>query len=197
MRFGESAVPEEQRTDTPQTYRAFNSLMVFDDAGGLASVYDKTHLVPFGEYLPLQPLLESIGLEQLTRLRGGFTEGPAGQPLDHGRRTASRRRAHLLRSDFPGLIVGQKPQLLINVTNDGWFGNTTGPRATLPSGANAGCEFGVPLVRAANNGISALVDPYGRVVAKLNLNERGVMDVQVPAVHPRHCMHFMAIGFLH
>jgi apolipoprotein N-acyltransferase len=178
------AIPEEQRTDTPQTYRAFNSLMVFDDAGGLASIYDKTHLVPFGEYLPLQPLLESIGLEQLTRLRGGFTEGPAGQPLITAGALPPGGGLICYEAIFPGLIVGQKPQLLINVTNDGWFGNTTGPRQHFHQARTRAVEFGVPLVRAANNGISALVDPYGRVVAKLNLNERGVMDVQVPAVAP-------------
>ncbi len=69
--------------------RAFNSLMVFDDAGGLASVYDKTHLVPFGEYLPLQPLLESIGLEQLTRMRGRVHGGSSRPAAHHGRGIAS------------------------------------------------------------------------------------------------------------
>jgi apolipoprotein N-acyltransferase len=177
-------IPEEQRTDAQRAYRAFNSLMVFDDAGGLASIYDKTHLVPFGEYLPLQPLLESIGLEQLTRLRGGFTEGPSGQPLIAAGALPAGGGLICYEAIFPGLIVGQKPQLLINVTNDGWFGNTTGPRQHFHQARTRAVEFGVPLIRAANNGISALVDPYGRVVAKLNLNERGVIDAQVPAVAP-------------
>ena len=177
-------IPEEQRTDAQRAYRAFNSLMVFDDAGALASVYDKTHLVPFGEYLPLQPLLESIGLEQLTRLRGGFTEGPAGQPLITAGALPAGGGLICYEAIFPGLIIGQKPQLLINVTNDGWFGNTTGPRQHFHQARTRAVELGVPLIRAANNGISALVDPYGRVVAKLNLNGRGVIDVQVPAVAP-------------
>jgi apolipoprotein N-acyltransferase len=177
-------IPEGQRADAPQSYRAYNSLMVFDDAGGLASNYDKTHLVPFGEYLPLQPLLESIGLEQLTRLRGGFTEGPAGQPLITAGALPPGGGLICYEAIFPGLIVGQRPQLLINVTNDGWFGNTTGPRQHFHQARARAVEFGVPLIRAANNGISALVDPYGRVVAKLNLNERGVIDARVPAVAP-------------
>ena len=67
---------------------------------------------------------------------------------------------------------------LINVTNDGWFGNTTGPRQHFHQARVRAVESGVPLMRAANNGISALVDPNGRVVAKLKLNERGVIDVQ-------------------
>jgi apolipoprotein N-acyltransferase len=177
-------IPEGQRSDARAAYRAFNSLMVFDDAGGLASVYDKTHLVPFGEYLPLQPLLESIGLEQLTRMRGGFTEGPAGQPLVTAGTLPPGGGLICYEAIFPGLIVGQRPQLLINVTNDGWFGNTTGPRQHFHQARARAVELGVPLVRAANNGISALVDPYGRVVAKLNLNERGVVDVSVPVVAP-------------
>jgi apolipoprotein N-acyltransferase len=172
-------IPERQQPDAAP-YRAFNSLMVFDDAGKLASVYDKTHLVPFGEYLPLQPLLESIGLEQLTRMRGGFTQGPAGQPLITAGALPPVGGLICYEAIFPGLIVGQKPQLLVNVTNDGWFGNTTGPQQHFHQARVRAVELGIPLVRAANNGISALVDPYGRVVAKLNLNARGAIDVRVP-----------------
>ncbi len=70
-----------RETDAQGGVRAFNSLMVFNANGEVETVYDKTHLVPFGEYLPMQPLLEAIGLRQLTRMRGGFTEGPEPRPL--------------------------------------------------------------------------------------------------------------------
>jgi apolipoprotein N-acyltransferase len=166
--------------DASKPYRAFNSLMVFDHEGNLTSVYDKTHLVPFGEYLPLQPVLEAIGLEQLTRMRGGFTEGPLGQPPITAGLLPATSGLICYEAIFPGLIVGQMPRLLVNVTNDGWFGNTTGPRQHFHQARVRAVELGVPLVRAANNGISAMVDPYGRVVAKLNLNERGAIDVGVP-----------------
>lgn len=174
----------ERTADPQQTaalpYRAFNSLMVFDHEGGLVSIYDKTHLVPFGEYLPFQPWFEAIGLEQLTRQRGGFTVGPQGQPPITAGALPSAGGLICYEAIFPGLIVGQRPQLLINVTNDGWFGNTTGPQQHFHQARVRAVESGVPLVRAANNGISALVDPHGRVVAKLNLNDIGVIDARVP-----------------
>ena len=74
----------------------------------------------------------------------------------------------------------ERPGLLINVTNDGWFGNTTGPRQHLHQARVRAVEEGLPLVRAANNGISAVVDGYGRVLATLDLNARGVIDASSP-----------------
>ena len=171
-------IPAAEQTGLP--FRAFNSLMVFDGDGGLVSVYDKTHLVPFGEYLPLQPWLEAIGLQQLTRMRGGFTEGPQGQPAITAGALPPAGGLICYEAIFPGLVLGQRAQLLINVTNDGWFGNTTGPQQHFHQARVRAVESGLPLVRAANNGISALVDPEGRVVGKLNLNDRAVLDVLVP-----------------
>jgi apolipoprotein N-acyltransferase len=174
-------IPAAQQVNVGASpFRAFNSLMVFDTEGGLVSVYDKTHLVPFGEYLPLQPWLEAIGLEQLTRMRGGFTEGPQGQPAITAGALPPAGGLICYEAIFPGLVLGQRAQLLINVTNDGWFGNTIGPQQHFHQARVRAVESGLPLVRAANNGISALVDPKGRVVGKLNLNARGTLDVLVP-----------------
>jgi apolipoprotein N-acyltransferase len=166
--------------------RAYNSLMAFGPGGGLAALYDKIHLVPFGEYLPFQETLETLGLEQLTRIRGGFSEGLSPRPvLTLG---ALPPIAGLICYEviFPGAIVegGERPGLLVNVTNDGWFGNTTGPRQHFHQARVRAVEEGLPLVRAANNGISAIVDPNGRIYKHLGVNERGVIDTGVPAARP-------------
>jgi apolipoprotein N-acyltransferase len=87
---------------------------------------------------------------------------------------------------FPGAVVsaGERPGLLINVTNDGWFGNTTGPRQHFHQARVRAVEEGLPLIRAANNGISGVVDPLGRVLVRIDLDERGVIDSGVPMIGP-------------
>ncbi len=161
----------------------YNSLMVFADKGGLESLYDKIHLVPFGEYLPFQAALESVGLEQLTRWRGGFSVGPNPRPLLSipGLRPVAGLICY--EAIFPAEIVQgtTRPGLLLNVTNDGWFGDTTGPWQHFHQARVRAVEEGVPLVRSANNGISAVIDGRGRVLALLTLNARGVIDSGVPA----------------
>jgi apolipoprotein N-acyltransferase len=161
--------------------RAYNSIYVIGDDGSFLSVYDKLHLVPFGEYLPLRGVLEKIGLEQLTRVRGGFIAG-------------SRRRALAVpgapnmlplvcyEAIFPeGLVPeGERPGWLVNLTNDGWFGVSTGPHQHLQQARLRAVEQGLPLVRAANTGISAVIDPVGRITAELGLGAEGVLDARLP-----------------
>jgi apolipoprotein N-acyltransferase len=168
---------------SPRARRIFNSMLVFGEAGSLLARYDKTHLVPFGEYLPLQALLEAIGLQQLTRLRGGFDIGPTPRPLLHVPRLPAAAPLICYEAIFPGTVVQgtERPGLLVNVTNDGWFGDTTGPRQHLHQTRVRAVEEGLPLVRAANNGISAAVDGYGRILARLDLDARGTIDVALPA----------------
>jgi apolipoprotein N-acyltransferase len=156
--------------------------MVFGDQGNLEQVYDKIHLVPFGEYLPMQSLLESIGLEQLTRWRGGFSIGTVPRPLLAIPGLPSVAGLICYEAIFPGAVVqgGERPGLLINVTNDGWFGDTTGPRQHFHQTRVRAVEEGLPIIRAANNGVSAVIDGQGRVVAMLMLNARGVVDSGIP-----------------
>ena len=175
------AEPEPPGSSRPR--RIFNSILVFGEGGSLAGRYDKTHLVPFGEYLPLQSLLEAIGLQQLTRMRGGFDVGVVPRPLLHVPRLPPAAPLICYEAIFPGTVVPgtERAGLLLNVTNDGWFGDTTGPRQHLHQARVRAVEEGIPLVRAANNGISAAVDGYGRVLARLDLNARGTIDVALPA----------------
>jgi apolipoprotein N-acyltransferase len=161
----------------------FNSLMVFDAQGGLAGVYDKIHLVPFGEYLPFQATLEWIGLEQLTRWRGGFRTGANPRPLLAIGGLPPVAGLICYEAIFPAAIVqgATRPGLLVNVTNDGWFGDTTGPWQHFQQSRVRAVEEGLPLVRSANNGVSAVVDAKGRIDSMLTLNARGVIDSGIPA----------------
>jgi apolipoprotein N-acyltransferase len=179
------ALRREQRASgepAGRPVRAYNSLMVFDDTGKLASMYDKTHLVPFGEYLPWQNTLESIGLEQLTRQRGGFSVGPSPRPVLDVPGLPTVGGLICYEAIFPGVGAQseRRPSLLVNVTNDGWFGNTTGPRQHFHQTRVRAVEEGLPLARAANNGISALIDSSGRIGVMLDLNERGSRDSSLP-----------------
>jgi len=163
------------------TTRAYNSVYMIDHDGTILSVYDKVHLVPFGEYLPFQAALEKLGLMQLTKVQGGFLAGDR-------HRTYSIPRAPLMlplicyEIIFPGDAVpaGDRPGWLLNVTNDGWFGISTGPYQHLQQARVRAIEEGLPLVRAANTGISAIVDPLGRIVKSLPLGAEGVIDGPLP-----------------
>jgi len=174
-------------SETGGARRGYNSLMVFKDDGRLRSVYDKIHLVPFGEYLPFQTVLESIGLEKLTRWRGGFSIGTTPRPLLSILGLPPVAGLICYEAIFPGAVIqgDQRPGLLINVTNDGWFGNTTGPQQHFHQARVRAVEEGLPLIRAANNGISGVVDGRGRMVTILALNERNVIDSGIPsAIEP-------------
>jgi apolipoprotein N-acyltransferase len=164
--------------------RAYNSIYVIDHAGSILSVYDKVHLVPFGEYLPFQEFLEQLGLRQITKQRGGFIAGD--------------RRRILNLPGAPGFLPlvcyeiifpeavppGERPGWLVNLTNDGWFGASSGPYQHFQQARLRAIEQGLPLVRAANTGISAVVDPLGRVIEALPLGTEGVLDARLPTPAP-------------
>jgi apolipoprotein N-acyltransferase len=154
---------------------------VIDHTGSILSVYDKVHLVPFGEYLPFQDLLERLGLMQLTKIRGGFIPG------DRRRALSIPRAPKVLplicyEAIFPGEAVpsGERPGWLLNLTNDGWFGASPGPYQHFQQARLLAIEEGLPLVRAANTGISAVIDPVGRVIKQLPLATEGVLDAPLP-----------------
>ena len=173
---------DEPRPGSREGRKTFNSLIVFGAGGAPRGIYDKNHLVPFGEYVPLRGLLDRIGLEALTRLQGGFAAGTVPRPLMRIAGLPPVGALICYEAIFPGAIVqgAERPGVLINVTNDGWFGNTIGPRQHLHQARVRAVEEGLPLVRAANNGISAIIDPHGRVLARLELDVRGTIDSGLP-----------------
>ncbi len=161
--------------------RAYNSVYVIDHDGTILSVYDKVHLVPFGEYLPFQALLEKIGLMQLTKVQGGFLNGDRHRALAIA---GTPRFVPLICYEiiFPRQAVprGERPEWLLNVTNDAWFGISSGPYQHFQQARVRAIEEGLPLVRAANNGISAVIDPAGRILRSLPLGTDGVLDSRLP-----------------
>jgi apolipoprotein N-acyltransferase len=161
--------------------RYFNAIQVVADDGTLLSTYDKVHLVPFGEYLPFSGLLREWGLRQFVRAPAGFEAGPQGQLLTiRGLPPAAPLICY--EAIFPAKVVapGTRPGLLLNLTNDAWFGLTPGPYQHLAQARLRTIEEGLPLVRVANTGISAVVDPYGRTIASLPLGIEGVLDTLLP-----------------
>ncbi len=167
---------------TPGSLEARNSLMVFASGGSVEAIYDKIHLVPFGEYLPLKSILSVIGLEQLARERGGFGVGPHPRPVMQVSGLPPVGPLICYEAIFPAAIVqgSVRPGVLVNLTNDGWFGNLTGPRQHMHQARIRAVEEGLPVVRAANNGISGVISPSGRYVAFLGLNKKGSLDADLP-----------------
>jgi apolipoprotein N-acyltransferase len=162
--------------------QAYNSIYVVDPDGSIRDIYDKVHLVPFGEYLPFQRLLERLGMMQLTKVAGGFMSGDRRRAIDL---PGAPKMLPLIcyEAIFPGAAVpaGERPGWLVNVTNDGWFGISTGPYQHFQQARVLAIAEGLPLVRAANTGISAVIDPVGRVVNALPLGIEGVLDARLPA----------------
>ena len=163
----------------------WNSLQAINRSGRIVATYDKVHLVPFGEYLPFRPLLSAIGFSKLTQGTLDFSPGRAGDNLALPGLPPFRPLI-CYEVIFPEEIVpGRRPGWLLNLTNDAWFGRSPGPYQHFAMARVRTIELGVPLVRAANTGISAIVDPYGRVVSRLDLGRAGVIDGPLPAALER------------
>ena len=169
-----------QRADAD---RFHNSMVVLEQDGGVAQVYDKHHLVPFGEYVPFAGLLNRIGVFGLAqRVHAGYAAGPGPKLLDFG---PLGRALPLIcyEAVFPHDVAAasERPAFLIQITNDAWFGKGAGPRQHLAQARMRAIEQGLPLTRVANTGISAMIDPQGRILAALPLNSAGFLDAQLPA----------------
>ena len=170
-----------------EPFRIWNSLQALDSAGRIVGTYDKRHLVPFGEYLPFRSVLARLGVEKLTHGTVDFSSG-GGERVATWPGLPTVRPLICYEGIFPEELVAAgeaRAAWLLNVTNDGWFGRSSGPYQHFDMTRARAIEQGLPLVRAANTGISAIVDPYGRILARLDLGETGVVDGPLPqAIDP-------------
>lgn len=164
--------------------RIYNSLIAINDQGEIAGVYDKSHLVPFGEYIPewIKSVLIPLGFDQLFTGGQDFSEGKKIETL-HIEGLPPVGVLICYEIIFPGQVVDptNRPDWLLNITNDAWYGNSSGPRQHLLQTRVRAIEEGLPVVRSASTGISALIDPYGRVLHKIMLNKKGVINSELPS----------------
>lgn len=163
-----------------------NSLSALDRKGEVLGTYDKHHLVPFGEYLPLRAYITFKPLALALAGIGDFTPGDGAKTLQVADMPAFSPLI-CYEAIFPAAVADQtqRPAWLVNVTNDGWYGQSAGPYQHLAITRLRAIEEGLPLVRAANTGISAIIDPAGRMVARLGLGDTGQLDGILPAPLPR------------
>jgi apolipoprotein N-acyltransferase len=163
--------------------RVFNSIYLVGDDGAILDAYDKTHLVPFGEYLPASQWLARLGLRQL--VPSSFSAGPRRRELNLG---FAPPFAPLIcyEAIFSGAVLGEgpRPGFLLNVTNDGWFGRTIGPHQHFHQARLRSVEEGLPLIRAANTGISGIIDAQGRVLARSSLGQATMLEARLPGSIP-------------
>ncbi len=163
--------------------RLYNSMVVLDGNGTLTGIYDKHHLVPFGEYIPFGSVLGNFGLRGLAAEDGdGFSAGPGPALLDLGK--AGRALALICyEAIFPQDVnrAPTRPDFLLQATNDAWFGTFSGPYQHLAQARMRAIEQGLPMVRAANTGVSAIIDARGKVTRHLALDTAGFIDAPLPA----------------
>ncbi|MEP6064606.1 MAG: apolipoprotein N-acyltransferase [Paracoccaceae bacterium] len=161
--------------------RYYNSAVLLDEVGAVRQIYDKHHLVPFGEYMPLPKLFQRLGIAALAeRSDGGYTPGPGPQLMELGSLGLALPLI-CYEAVFPQDLRGTgRPDFLMQLTNDAWFGVDAGPEQHLAQARMRSIEQGLPMARAANTGISAMIGPYGQVLDSLSLDEAGYVDALLP-----------------
>ena len=170
-----TGAPRTYPRDTDE-YKVWNAVQVVDSSGEIVASFDKFHLVPFGEYVPFRSILP---FPKLTAGRTDFSAGPGPKTLEvPGIPSFSPLICYEV--IFPGAVVddANRPEWLLNVTNDGWFGKSAGPYQHLAAARFRSVEEGLPLIRAAYTGVSIMYDPYGRKLAELPLSTSNIL------VHP-------------
>lgn len=172
------AVRSEGNANAAGEGRYYNSIVVINDKGEIVDAFDKVHLVPFGEYLPFEEILTWIGLKKIVETPVSFSSGAVRKLLT----VADGIRALPLicyEVIFPGELASAAAgaDFILNVTNDAWFGDTPGPYQHFRQAQLRAVEFGLPLVRAANNGISAVIGADGRIVDGFALDAVGNLDI--------------------
>ncbi len=173
------------RSPEGEMLAAYNSLMVLNGNGDIRDIYDKVHLVPFGEYLPMRSFLDPIGLSRLAPGSIDFLPGPKLRSLNID---GLPRVGPLIcyEAIFPGQVVDRKnrPDWLLNLSNDAWFGRSSGPYQHLAQARLRTIEEGLPMIRSTPTGVSAVIDGHGRVLARTPANAVAVLTSSLPRPLP-------------
>ncbi|WP_417271613.1 apolipoprotein N-acyltransferase [Celeribacter sp.] len=166
-------------------YRAYNSAVVINPQGEVGQVYDKHHLVPFGEYIPFPRLLSALGFSTFTSEEGyGFSAGEGPALMDFGA-LGTALPLICYEAIFPRDLRGTaRPDWLLHMTNDAWFGTFSGPQQSLAQSRFRAIEMGLPMVRAANTGISAVIDAHGEMRGSIPLGQAGAFTAALPVASP-------------
>lgn len=178
----------------PVVQQYWNSLQVLGEAGDILDVYDKQHLVPYGEYMPLRSIMVATGLSKiipaLDQMSDFATPDSSAKKVIFVPGLPPARALICYEIVFPWEIASETAfSWILNITNDGWFGTTSGPYQHFAMTRTRAIEQGVAVVRAANTGISAIIDPYGRVPAELALNDTGYLDGGLPLPIPERTLY--------
>ena len=150
--------------------QAYNSIVLIDE-NGLNSFYDKSHLVPFGEYLPF--------INKITDGAVGFGEGDGPKELQAKAFSFSPLVCYEIIFSNKIIAKNSDPDLIVNLTNDSWFGNSIGPYQHLASAQMRAIEYATSVARVANSGITAFIDPFGRIIDRIELNKTAILDVKL------------------
>ena len=158
----------------------YNSMVVIDHKGEIINKYHKRHLVPFGEYLPLRFVFERIGVSAIA-WEGDFLVG-SGDPMIYLPEIGRIRPLICYEAIFPQDLfgLGLRPDIIVVGTNDAWYGNTAGPQQHAAMHRMRSVEWGIPLVRAANTGVSLVADAFGEEIQRLDFEHQGVLTMKLP-----------------
>lgn len=163
----------------------FNSAVLLDGAGSITQIYDKAHLVPFGEYVPFGEVMARFGIYGFASQAGaGYAAGPGAQVLDLP--IGSALPLICYEAVFPQDVnaADRRPEMLVQITNDAWFGTRSGPYQHLVQARMRALEQGLPMIRAANTGVSAMIAPDGQLLDSLPLGVAGAIDAALPMPLP-------------
>lgn len=166
-----------------ETWQVWNSLRAIDSAGRVVTNYDKSVLVPFGEFIPLRDVLSFLPIAKITQGTTDFTRGTGAQLLEIVGKAPLLQPLICYETIFPQYRptdTAQRAGWLLNITNDAWFGTSSGPYQHLHMSRTRAVERGAPMVRVANTGVSAVFDAYGREIARIALNTQSILDVALP-----------------
>ena len=171
-----------ERKKNNEISKVFNSVFMINSQG-IGATYDKHHLVPFGEYVPLQRFFSFLFIDEIIdKITGGgtgFSAGNGAQTIQANHFSFNPLICYEVIFSREVIAKNQHPDLFINITNDAWFGNSSGPYQHLAIAQMRAIEYSTPLIRVAGTGISASIDANGNIVEKLDLNQEAVVDIEL------------------